>query len=441
VGHTWRDNGYLTFDAARSYTYDHANRLTQVTEGSLSSQFAYNGDGVRTSKTVAGDTTEYVLDLAATLPVVISDTEAVYLYGLDIIAQQQTETLYYVHDGLGSVRQLLDSTGEIQIDYAYDPFGVPQVGGDVYNPYQFTGEAWDAEVGLLYLRARYYQPEVGRFITKDPINQQPSMGGSANAYAYGGNNPASWVDPRGQDPERPRWTRRGEPARLEKPPPPIESYAPYPYDVSALQLGSLWATEQSPEYMVFDHRWDLTRDLMHDKGVNQARAQFYRRLEEGDLESGRSDSYGYRYVPLDYVREAAEYLVGYDRVGFFLGSYVVYSHLDAGNAFVTFYVIDAKSLSTGSKSPCYFAPDFIGPIVNRFLPEELTLRRSTHSLEGLIMKTQQFDLPSDVFLASLFEPRRRSDPGVFGTDIRLGGWQQLVFTWTEPLGVVPGRRR
>ena len=60
---------------------------------------AYNGDGVRTSKTVSGDTTQHVLDLAATPPVVISDTEAVYLYGLDIIAQQQSERLYYVHDG------------------------------------------------------------------------------------------------------------------------------------------------------------------------------------------------------------------------------------------------------------------------------------------------------------------------------------------------------
>ena len=102
-----------------------ANRLTQVTEGSLKTQFAYNGDGVRTSKTVAGDTTEYVLDLAATLPVVISDTEAVYLYGLDIIAQQQSERLYYVHDGLGSVRQLVDSAAQIETNYAYDPFGVP----------------------------------------------------------------------------------------------------------------------------------------------------------------------------------------------------------------------------------------------------------------------------------------------------------------------------
>jgi hypothetical protein len=91
----------------------------------LIAQFAYNGDGVRTSKTVSGDTTQYVLDLAATLPVVVSDTEAVYLYGLDIIAQQQAERQYYFHDRLGSVRQLLDSTGEVQTDYAYDPFGVP----------------------------------------------------------------------------------------------------------------------------------------------------------------------------------------------------------------------------------------------------------------------------------------------------------------------------
>ena len=93
----------------------------------MATEFAYNGDGVRTSKTVGADTTEYVLDLMATLPVVISDTGAVYLYGLDIIAQQQSERLYYVHDGLGSVRQLLDSTGDMETNYAYDPFGVPVV--------------------------------------------------------------------------------------------------------------------------------------------------------------------------------------------------------------------------------------------------------------------------------------------------------------------------
>jgi RHS repeat-associated protein len=156
---------------------------------------------VRTSKTVGGDAIEYVLDLMATLPVVVSDTEAVYLYGLDIIAQQQTERLYYVHDGLGSVRQLLDTTGQIETNYAYDPFGVPLAGGEVYNPYQYTGEAWDAEVELLYLRARYYQPEVGRFISKDPWAGEYDHPATLNPYPYALNNPSNLVDPTGHSGE------------------------------------------------------------------------------------------------------------------------------------------------------------------------------------------------------------------------------------------------
>ena len=56
---------------------------------------------------------------------VIRDTNAIYLYGLDIIAQQQAQArLYYMHDGPGSVRQVVDNTGDIATSYAYDPFGV-----------------------------------------------------------------------------------------------------------------------------------------------------------------------------------------------------------------------------------------------------------------------------------------------------------------------------
>jgi RHS repeat-associated protein len=171
----------------------------------LGAELALCPDGARAclgcspsiSKTVAGETAEYALDLMATLPVVISDTEAVYLYGLDIIAHQQSQRYYYMHDGLGSVRQLVDSTGEIQPNYAYDPFGVPLVGGEAYNPYQYTGEAWDAEVELLYLRARYYQPEVGRFITRDPWAGDDQRPGTFNGYVYVSNNPVNLVDPRG----------------------------------------------------------------------------------------------------------------------------------------------------------------------------------------------------------------------------------------------------
>jgi RHS repeat-associated protein len=160
----------------------------------LTRRSAYRGDPARTSKTVAGDTTEYVLDLGAAPPVVISETEAVYLYGLDIIAQQQAERYYYVHDGLGSARQLVDSTGQIETNYAYDPFGVPLLGGEVYNPYRYTGEAWDAEVELLYLRARNYRPEVGRFITKDPWAGDTERPGTLNRYVYATNRPATLVD-------------------------------------------------------------------------------------------------------------------------------------------------------------------------------------------------------------------------------------------------------
>jgi RHS repeat-associated protein len=128
--------------------------------------------------------------------VVVSDTEAVYLYGLDIIAQQ-SERLYYFSDGLGSVRQLLDSTGEVEANYAYDPFGVPVVAGDASNPYRFTGEAWDEEVELLYLRARYYQPETGRFITKDPWAGDLWQPSTLNRCVYVTSNPANLVDPSG----------------------------------------------------------------------------------------------------------------------------------------------------------------------------------------------------------------------------------------------------
>ena len=152
---------------------------------------------------MSGEPTQYILDLAATLPVVISDTEAVYLYGLDIIAQQQSGRLYYAHDGLGSVRQLLDSTGDIETNYAYNPFGVPAVAGEVSNPYRFTGEAWDAEVELLYLRARYYQPATGRFVSKDPWTGHAQEPASLNGYLYVTNNPVTIVDPTGRNGEEP----------------------------------------------------------------------------------------------------------------------------------------------------------------------------------------------------------------------------------------------
>jgi RHS repeat-associated protein len=248
--YSWDDNGNLLSDGVRTYSYDHANRLRQVTEGSLTTQFAYNADGVRVAKTIGAATTDYLVDLASTLPVVISDTDAVYLYGLDIIAEQLAgaDRYYYVHDGLGSVRQLLDSSGQIATRYAYDPFGGPLAGNGVPNPWQFTGEAWDAEVGLLYLRARYYQPETGRFITKDPWAGNVRRPGTLNRYVYVGNNPVNLADPGGlQGPTpvpspvpRPVPTGPQQPTPSSTPgPTPSPTGAPEPSAVPTPETGSI----------------------------------------------------------------------------------------------------------------------------------------------------------------------------------------------------------
>jgi RHS repeat-associated protein len=226
---------------------------------------------VRTSKTVSGDTTEYALDLLATLPVVISDTDAVYLYGLDIIAQQQTERQYYMHDGLGSVRQILDSTGQIETNYAYDPFGVPVVGGDVSNPYQYTGEAWDAEAGLLYLRARYYQPEVGRFITKDPWAGDVWRPSTLNRYSYARNSPVSRTDPEGlnghgPDPLCPECQEA------------LPGYSVFEATASASMLVAGWLFEdwRAPEYLSFGSDHPLTQAVMRSPALWQFRAEWAR---------------------------------------------------------------------------------------------------------------------------------------------------------------------
>jgi len=69
----------------------------------------------------------------------------------------------------------------------------------VYNPYRITGEAWDTEVELLYLRARYYQPETGRFITKDPWSGNRLAPGTLNRYVYVLSSPVNYADPTGLD--------------------------------------------------------------------------------------------------------------------------------------------------------------------------------------------------------------------------------------------------
>jgi RHS repeat-associated protein len=103
--------------------------------------------------------------------------------------------VYYLADGLGSTMATTDASGNVVNTYAYDPYGATtSLTGSQPNPYQFAGQATDA-TGLQYLRARYYDPSTGTFLSSDPMGVSPRWPG--NPFLYASGNPVLLVDPYG----------------------------------------------------------------------------------------------------------------------------------------------------------------------------------------------------------------------------------------------------
>ena len=111
----------------------------------------------------------------------------------------RARNFYYYHgDGLGSVNELTDASGNVARTYRCDSFGkITAQTGTLDQPFAFTGREYDPETGLYYYRARYYDPKAGRFISKDPIG---FGGGDVNLFRYVGNDPINWIDPYGLNP-------------------------------------------------------------------------------------------------------------------------------------------------------------------------------------------------------------------------------------------------
>ncbi len=134
-----------------------------------------------------------------------------YTYGHDLISQTvfptlnpQLSTYYYGYDGHGSVRMLLSglsgASTTITDTYDYDAYGqLLAKTGDTVNHYRYTGEQWDSDLGMYYLRARYLNPNTGRFWTMDSYEGSPSDPLSLHKYLYVHGNPVNGVDPSGHD--------------------------------------------------------------------------------------------------------------------------------------------------------------------------------------------------------------------------------------------------
>ena len=177
-----------------TYGYDQAGRLTTLT-GPTNATYAYNGDGLRITKTVASAKTTFVWDAAKT-PNLLADGTNSYLYGAGGLPIEQigAATYWFVHDQIGSTIGLLDRTGAVSCRSTYTPYGAVTSTGTASTPLLFTGQYTDAETGLVYLRARFYDPGTALFLTVDP-----KVGQTGTAYIYVDGNPFNFTDPTGLD--------------------------------------------------------------------------------------------------------------------------------------------------------------------------------------------------------------------------------------------------
>jgi RHS repeat-associated protein len=200
VAYTWDANGNLLSDRVPTYTYNYANRLTGMTQGTNATGISYNGLGDRVSETVNGVTTTFTLDLNTGLTQVLADGTNTYLYGSGRICQfTGVESAYFLGDALGSVRQLADGTGVVTMASDYQPYGEKMSSiGSEETTYGYTGEWHDASTNLLYLRTRYYGSEIGRFLTRDTWEGSNYKPTSYNAWLYGNSNPILFTDPNGK---------------------------------------------------------------------------------------------------------------------------------------------------------------------------------------------------------------------------------------------------
>lgn len=208
--YAYDNNGNLVSktDAAGrwSYAWDAENRLVRVVKpGTLPLPFRiitykYDALGRRVNRQMKrGGTTSYTYDGQDVILDQKSDGSSVTYVngpGIDNKLKQTsttTGTHYYLQDHLGSTTALINSSGSVAAQMSYDGYG--NSAGSTLTRYGYTGREFDSDTGLIYYRARWYDPQLGRFISEDPIG----FDGGINPYTYVENDPLNTIDPLGQD--------------------------------------------------------------------------------------------------------------------------------------------------------------------------------------------------------------------------------------------------
>ena len=194
--YTYDPNGNMMGKNGATLTHDYENRLSSLVSGGTTTTFVYDFSGGRVKKTSSSITTLYIGKLYECTSGVC--TKHIFAGGNRIVSKKPTGTYYYHTDHLRSSSVVTDASGAKVEEIYYYPFGQTRVNsGSVNLKHKYTGQEEDAETGLYFYNARYYDPAIGRFISADTIVQNFSDPQSFNRYSYARNNPLYYADPSG----------------------------------------------------------------------------------------------------------------------------------------------------------------------------------------------------------------------------------------------------
>lgn len=206
-------NGNIISRGTKSYVYNSENRLVNFGDSATgqSVDYAYDHLGRRISKNTSIGLMEYLYDGEHIVCEYFNGTlVGRYTHGPRVdevlMVRRGGNTYFYQSDGLGSVVAITDSGGNVVQEYGYDAWGNITLntgsfgfeGAGLVNTFTYTGREYDVETGLYHYRARAYDPAIGRFLQKDPLQGNQNLTQSLNLYAYALNNPVNMVDPSGE---------------------------------------------------------------------------------------------------------------------------------------------------------------------------------------------------------------------------------------------------
>lgn len=213
AGDQYDPNGNTTNSSGNFYQYDVMNHITNAVVSGHQIVMTYDGDGNRVSKAVGGTTTYYLVDDANpsgysqvleewTVTSIATNLSKVYNYGSALISQREPgiSTNYFISDGHGSTRMLMDNGGTVVYVMVYDAYGnLIASNGILHTAYLYSGQQFDSDLQLYVNRARYLNTGTGRFWTADSTDGNNEDPLSLHKYLYAQDDPVNMDDPSGHD--------------------------------------------------------------------------------------------------------------------------------------------------------------------------------------------------------------------------------------------------